>query len=510
MINIIKNRNSEKNYKCLLDMSSLNARTFLFKQESYCSLALPPYFVFDKLINSIEQEIQNKDLKIVDSKNFDDVNHVILNNKDGKYAWRPFQLIHPVLYVSLVHQITKKENWEIINERFRKFSSNTKIVCFSLPVESLDSNSDKAQQILCWLHEVEQKSIELALEFEYLIKTDITDCYSSIYTHSIAWALHDKSYAKVKENRHNMTLIGNIIDTHLQGMSYGQTNGIPQGSVLMDFIAEILLGYSDLQLSEKIEENGISDYKIIRHRDDYRIFINNQQDGKKILKLLSDVLSDLGLKLNNNKTEINDQVIVGAIKQDKLYCISQKILHKNLQTHILAIYEFARTYNNSGSLIKMLNVYHKKIKSIEDIARQDLISIISILVDIAFNNPRTYPIAMAIFSDLIKFYKDEEEKLEIIKKVQARFRKIPNTEYLEIWLQRITFPAKLRVPYENKLSKLVEGKNAIIWNSEWLKDIKLKTIIKNCDIIDKVKLNELTPIIENEEISLFCSQNWES
>ena len=43
--------------------------------------------------------------------------------------------------------------------------------------------------------------------------------------------------------------IGNRIDTMIQSMSYGQTNGIPQGSILMDFIAEMVLGYSDLLLS---------------------------------------------------------------------------------------------------------------------------------------------------------------------------------------------------------------------------------------------------------------------
>jgi hypothetical protein len=453
---------------------------------------------------ALDQKIQNENsVKIDGSKKFDDVNHVILNNKDGKYAWRPFELIHPAIYVSLVHQITKEENWKIIKERFKNFSSNTKIDCFSLPVESLDSNSDKARQVTRWLDEVEQKSIGLALEFEYLIKTDITDCYSSIYTHSIAWALHEKSYAK--ENRHDKTLVGNIIDAHLQGMSHGQTNGIAQGSVLMDFIAEILLGYSDLELSKKIEKDKISDYKIIRYRDDYRIFINDQREGKQILKLLSEVLSDLGLKLNHNKTEIDDQVIVGAIKKDKLYCVSQRISHKNLQEHILAIYELAIQHNNSGSLIKMLVIYHKKIKNIKNITEQDLISIISILIDIAFNNPRTYPVAMAIFSDLINFYSDKEEKLKIIKKIQTRFSKIPNTEYLEIWLQRITLPSDLGISYDNKLSRLVEGKQDALWNSKWIKDTKLKTIIENCDIIDRVKLNELVPTIQNEEVSLFCA-----
>ena len=63
-------------------------------------------------------------------------------------------------------------------------------------------------------------------------------------------------------------------------MNYGQTNGIPQGSVLTDFIAEIVLGYIDSKLSERIrKEIGSINYKIIRYRDDYRIFTNEPLFG---------------------------------------------------------------------------------------------------------------------------------------------------------------------------------------------------------------------------------------
>ena len=67
-------------------------------------------------------------------------------------------------------------------------------------------------------------------------------------------------------------------------MQCGQTNGIPQGSVLMDFIAEILLGYIDEILTEQLNTAHIVNYKILRYRDDYRIFVNNPDEGEKILK----------------------------------------------------------------------------------------------------------------------------------------------------------------------------------------------------------------------------------
>jgi hypothetical protein len=37
-----------------------------------------------------------------------------------------------------------------------------------MPVESISDEKDKAAQITYWWHAVEQKSIELALNFDYL------------------------------------------------------------------------------------------------------------------------------------------------------------------------------------------------------------------------------------------------------------------------------------------------------------------------------------------------------
>ena len=38
---------------------------------------------------------------------FDDVDHLIHDNKDGRYAWRPMELTYPgSLYVSLVNSMT--------------------------------------------------------------------------------------------------------------------------------------------------------------------------------------------------------------------------------------------------------------------------------------------------------------------------------------------------------------------------------------------------------------------
>ncbi len=77
-------------------------------------------------------------------------------------------------------------------------------------------------------------------------------------------------------------MLGNIVDNSIMNMRNGQTNGIPQGSVLMDFIAEMVLGYADTELTSKIRElEPELNYQVLRYRDDYRIFVTQQQHGEE-------------------------------------------------------------------------------------------------------------------------------------------------------------------------------------------------------------------------------------
>ena len=248
--------------RSVLDMSARQARAFFLKPESYCRLDLPPYFDFGRLLRPVEKFLTIKPLASLKLKprDFEDVNYTIYSNKDGRYAWRPFQLIHPVLYVDLAHSMTESIAWAAIRSRFQEFSKDPKIRCLSIPQESLTKKKDQGAQILHWWQGIEQASIDLALDFAYVLHGDITDCYASIYTHSIAWALHGKSTAKAK--RRDLSLSGNAIDFRLQNMQHGQTNGIPQGSVLVDLIAEMVLGYADLELSQRLADTKITDFQV--------------------------------------------------------------------------------------------------------------------------------------------------------------------------------------------------------------------------------------------------------
>lgn len=500
----------------ILDLNYIDARQFFLKEKSYFNFDLPSYFVFEKLLQAVSAQIGGKELQTLHStynnvqgqtkrhspSEFEDVNHKFLNNKDGKFAWRPFQLIHPALYVSLVNKITEQANWNLIVARFTKFQANTKIRCYSIPFQSDDQQSDKATSIIQWWQTIEQQSLELALKYEHVLHTDIADYYGSIYTHSVPWAIHTKAIAKAQ--RRDLGLLGNNIDKHLQDMAYGQTNGIPQGSVLMDFIAEMVLGFIDLELSDKIKDANLQDYEIIRYRDDYRIFSNNPQTTENITKLLTEILIDLGMRLNAQKTIISNNVISNSLKSDKLYWMTTKKGAKNIQEHLLIIHKLSEEHPNSGSLSKALGKFYNRIKGITN-TYQNINVLVSILVDIMYKNPRTYPITSAILSKLLSLISDSGNKNEILNLIFKRFEKIPNTGHIKIWLQRLTIKLDRQRQYSENLCKKVNNPALQIWNSDWLEH-NLKTIIETTPIIDETVIAKIDVVIASEEVELFKTE----
>lgn len=488
--------------KRVLDMTPDEAKKYFLKSSSYFNMSLPEYYDFTNLLNDIEIKINNVALSSLwndKPERYDNVNYKFNQNKDGKYAWRMFQLIHPAIYIELVNIITEKNNWKLIVDRFNKFKSNKNIICCSDLVESTSKAKDQGASIKKWWNNMEQQSIRLALQYEWIGITDITDCYGSLYTHSIAWALHDLSIAK--QNR-TERLLGNKIDKRIQYMDYGQTNGIPQGSTLMDFIAEMVLGYGDILLTEALDKDKIKDYTILRYRDDYRIFTKDETTLNKILKILSEELSELNFRMNTQKTIISNDIITNSVKKDKLDSLKLNLNNNmSIQKKILLIRDFANSNPNSGSLKVILSDFYKN--SIEKLKtrRKDNIEIISIIVNIMYNNPSLYQICIFILSKLLSFENRKSKEL-IITHIENKFSKLPNIDYLSIWLQRITLTYNKNRKFESEICKKLYDNKAKLWNSSWINIVVDENLIIKQDIMD-----ELSSVISSKKLDIFDRYN---
>lgn len=481
-------------------MSYGEAKKFFLKDKSYCNIDLPQYFSFAGLLEDIDKEMDKvnrisdcyKKKKLIECEG---VNHMLFANKDGKLSWRPLQIIHPFLYVLLVREITEESNWKKILNRFQSFRGNDKIQCFSIPVEADDKRSDKAAQILQWWENIEQESINLSLDYKYSYDTDIADCYGSIYTHSIAWAVETRSIAKGQKQA---DLLGNKIDEHIRNMQRGQTNGIPQGSVLMDFIAEMVLGYIDEELSERIKKNKIVDYKVLRYRDDYKVFVKNSNDGEMILRLLSEVIMPYGLKLNSSKTRENRNIISSAVKPDKLSWFQLNQSNLTLQKQFLLIHQHSLEYPNSGSVVRALTELNKGISD-----KEMSIQIISITVDIMLHNPKAIPVCCSIISKVLKGF-DDDTMRSISGKIYQCLMDTSNSGFAQIWMQRMLERRRSDFQFEETLCKIVRGDNNIdMWDSTWISGSVFKSIIDSKRIFDNNLFTGMDDVIKDKEVSLF-------
>ncbi len=489
--------------RSLLELSQDEVRDFFFASSSYCSFDLPDYFDFSGVLSrsrSIVESGQNFKTDPKAAGRLDDVNYEILNNKDGAYGWRPFQLVHPLLYADLAVRMTTVEAWHSIQARFKEFQHDRRVACKSIPIVGTGGNS-RPLAISNWWKEVEQESIRLSLEYRFMATADIVDCYGALYTHSVAWALHTKPFAK--SNRGNEHL-GNALDNALQDMHNRQTNGIPQGNVISDLIAEMVLGYADLQLLEEIETGGEIDFRVIRYRDDYRIFTNSEEDAKRILLALTKVLSGLNFKLNASKTSIHADIIGSAIKNDKLHWNSSVQRRRNLFKELLLVRELADQFPNSGSLVKALTTFRRRIEKLSERSNENP-SLIAVVVDVMYKNPRVYPQVASILSKLLSL-EGREEIDRYLDSIRARFSDMPNTGLLDVWIQRFSWSRDPQREFDEPLCGIVCGdSNDSIWNLDWL-TTHSKIAILGAPIVDTARLASAGSIISVEETETFTSR----
>lgn len=162
-------------------------------------------------------------------------------------------------------------------------------------------------------HECEKK-------YNKLLKLDISRCFDSIYTHSIAWAIMGKDSVKNaiatgKVKALNETFAGSF-DSLMQQLNYKETNGIVIGPEFSRIFAELILQSVDREVFLLLKNKGVihgADYEIYRYVDDYFIFYNEEQDRDSIYEELQFSLQKYKLYLNLSKEIVYEKPLITEI-----------------------------------------------------------------------------------------------------------------------------------------------------------------------------------------------------
>ena len=131
---------------------------------------------------------------------------------------------------------------------------------------------------------------------KYIVKTDISGFYPSVYIHCIPWALHTKTKAKKERSFHQS--LGNKIDIVIRNGQEGQTKGIPIGPDTSLVVAEIIMTSIDELIISNIGK------RYFRYVDDFEFGSATAQQADNVLGSLQEILANYELALNPSKTRI--------------------------------------------------------------------------------------------------------------------------------------------------------------------------------------------------------------
>lgn len=132
---------------------------------------------------------------------------------------------------------------------------------------------------------------------KYLLQADIARFYSSVYTHTIPWAVHGKAVAK--QQRRNRALYGNVLDECVRKCQDDQTVGLPIGPDTSLVIAELILAKVDANLRGLANASNA-----FRYIDDYEISCRTYRQAEDSLAALDDAVRTYQLDLNHSKSRI--------------------------------------------------------------------------------------------------------------------------------------------------------------------------------------------------------------
>lgn len=266
----------------------------------------PPFLTSEPFLNFVKtanpQIFENTDKGFIQYENIRNIN-----------IPRLLAIPEPVAYRNLCK--TLSENWNELLKHFEKYTAHHQYKVSRIHIRKI-----KNSKIIFVMGEydefyeepkiVEEKYIfemshkdfseddcpepELLIGKQYLVKADISNCFPSIYTHAISWALVGKSYSKVHKNGNWF----NDIDLYTRNLKSQETHGILIGPHASNLISEIILVVIDDELIRK-------GYQFIRNIDDYSCFSETNEKAEQFLIDLASELKKFNLSLNHKKTEIS-------------------------------------------------------------------------------------------------------------------------------------------------------------------------------------------------------------
>ncbi|WP_083767911.1 RNA-directed DNA polymerase [Thioalkalivibrio sp. K90mix] len=290
---------------------------------------------------------------------------------------------------------------------------------------------------------VDKDIASIAYRYKHLVRADIKNFYPGIYTHSIAWALHGKNNVRKRENFRNYQLLGNRLDRLFQRANDGCTNGVPIGPAVSDIVAEIIASAVDRILSKGVKESSI-DCEIIRFKDDYRILVQSEEDGRRVIKELQASLKEFSLEINEAKTEIKT-LPEGLFREwvSRYHLVHPKkrakYSWKQFRELYLAVLRIDEDCPGTGVIDRFLADIVSKYGALKvTVGSFNLQRIISMLLMLANRRVKAFPKVLAIIESVLRSPFGSAHQTEIVEHLERYLQSLvleeERNKYLICWI----------------------------------------------------------------------------
>jgi len=205
---------------------------------------------------------------------------------------RRLSVPNPVSHFYLSKHIC--ENWETIVEHVRR--SN---ISLFKPDASREASRvfDPVD-----FDQIEARKNSILSRCDKALMIDISRFYPTIYTHSIAWALHEKHWCKQNINKKALsTSLGQALDDLVRKGQDGQSLGIPLGPDTSIVLAEIIGVALDRELQQEL---SLEDEVAFRYTDDFFIGLRDGRTPEGTLAAVAGALSLFELEISSDKTRV--------------------------------------------------------------------------------------------------------------------------------------------------------------------------------------------------------------
>lgn len=284
--------------------------------------------------------------------------------------------------------------------------------------------------------------------------TDIANCFGSIYTHSLEWAIQGFETAKANLTKKSALHWSTELDKALRGAKRNETSGLPIGPASSSIAVEIILAAVDRKLRDQ--------FSFVRYVDDYTAFCDSHAEAEEFIRLLSKELSQYRLTLNLSKTSI---VSLPEPLQEKwvsaLMSALPPLLKDDGQLSFMSTREafnfldYAVRLNNEtpdGSVIKFaISTIARRLKD------RAALDVFQYVLNLAWHYPILLPYLEKIDARSDGYdTKDLEFKLNSIIDINATHRRSDGICWALYYLEQLKSP-----PTKHSISAIIASKDCV-------------------------------------------------